>query len=246
MARPGDFSLPDDLLLQIWSPRTAFQNLNPAAACFSPGKFGGGRGTATASTGAAVPMGSDQLMQVLAVTNAALEGKSFLPWWSCQGPGAGPAQPQRQLVMAEALDGPPVYETTLSDVHAACSAANLFMVFVPRAQLAMLARVDELLKRSPSAGAVPPPSVLRGAVVRVLMDRVYRLRVVQETVVQSGQVFLVLNVSVGWEWQGGLKAAWGAWVHVAVVRAGIYRRTPCCLTSKERGVRTPLPVSSLW
>lgn len=50
----------------------------------------------------------------------------------------------------------------------ACSAANLALVALTRSQLATLACVEAALQRAASLGPGHPPSVLRGAVVRLL------------------------------------------------------------------------------
>eukprot|EP00887_Chlorella_sp_A99_P000695 scaffold5.g695.t1 len=204
--QPPAESLASALPQEQTAARTTFRTMRPLWAGPPPSMFwhhqqyygpppGYGAPPGAAPFGSAPPddCGRDgrpprpmALMQMLQVTSAALEGRSFIPAWARQG--------SDRLVMAEALDTA-VFSPTLHSrtPHAAVSAPNLSLVFLTRNQVTPLARVEALLKRAASLGPGPPPSVLKGAVVRVLVDRAYRLRIVQETVVEGGEVALVLN-----------------------------------------------------
>ncbi|KAI3438982.1 hypothetical protein D9Q98_001396 [Chlorella vulgaris] len=208
-------------LPETLDPASCFKRrLNPAAAAFSPSNphqaasaaasaaagpltaWHGADGSYPVTHGGAMP---PVIHSIFNGIEAALAGRPFVPCWDGMPAPRAPQDPEPpvSLLVAEPVQcdsGTEVADEGEADpnprhVFAAVSAANLNACFITRALMRQLAPVEVVLKATLVGDPAAGPSVLAGAVVRVLIDKTYKLRQIQSSFIkpESSRLMLVLH-----------------------------------------------------
>ncbi|PRW58932.1 CUGBP Elav-like family member 5 [Chlorella sorokiniana] len=183
----------DSVMQKVW----CFRPINVST---TPDANGGMKREGAADGSGAPPVVMQPVMHsIFSNIEAALAGRSFVPAWDRLHQEA--PKPGQPLVLAEALqydsgtEDEGEFEPDPREVYAAVSPDNLNTLFVIRTLMRRLAPVELLLKQTAVGGQEAAPSVLEGAVVRVLIDKAYKLRQVQSTYIkpESQRLMLVLH-----------------------------------------------------